>query len=125
MLNLNVRFTELPADCLTTPLPNGKYDVWMRKGIGAEIKTDDNGDTYTEYHAEEEAYAQFDAPLDVLPGDPGYEAAYRAAVAWMPGQHEDEKPGELEVLRQRVDQLTAANDMLTECVLEMSAIIYV
>lgn len=125
MLNYNVRFMEMPADCMTAPLPNGKYDVWMRKGIGTEIKTTEDGDTYTEYYAEEEAYAQFDAPLDVLPGDPGYEAAYSAAVAWVPGQHEDETPGELEVLMQRVDQLTAANDMLTECVLEMSAIIYV
>lgn len=123
MLNYNVRFTEEPALCLTSALPDGTYDVWLRKNIGSEIKTDDNGDEYTEYYAEQEAYARMDEPFTLLPGDPGYNQAYEAVAAWEPSRSGD-GGDELALLKQRVDSLAASNDMLAECILEMSEIIY-
>ena len=125
MLNTNVRFMEEPAICLASALPDGKYDIWLRKGIGSEIKTDEEGNTFTEYYADVEAYGRFDSPLNILPGDPGYDEAFDTVAAWLPGVEDSDKPDEMEFLRQQVEQLTEANDMLTECVLEMSAMIYV
>lgn len=123
MLNHNVRFTEEPAICYTSALPDGTYDVWLRKGIHADTVIDENGDGIVEYIADEEAYARTSKPFTILPGDPGYDDAYAAVAAWEPG-NPGEKPDELKVLREKVDKLAASNEMLTECIMEMSEIIY-
>lgn len=123
MLNLNVRFTEEPAFLVMSALPDGRYDVWLRHGIGSETKSDENGEACVEYYAEREAYARLDEPFTLAPGDPDYDNAFERVAAWEPDKP-GEAPDEMKVLRDKVDKLTSSNEMLTECILEMSAILY-
>ena len=114
MLNTNVRYNEAPAAINVNILPDGSHDVWMRMGIGNERE---------EYYAEQEAYARLtgDVQKYLLPDD--FDAAFDEIASWRsfkPG----ELPDEMQVLREKVEALSSSNDMLTECILEMSAVIY-
>ena len=64
MVNYEVHYTAIPNDSDIMELPDGKYDVWMRKNIQQEQKKDDQGKKYTDYTADE-AYARLDVKPEI------------------------------------------------------------
>lgn len=99
MLNYNVTYTEAPAPTLIQRLPAGEYDVWLRKGVGSETKTDEQGGEFIEYYAEQEAYARLDSAPDLE----DFDAAFDAVAGWQPPKPE-EPADEVAELRKRLTE---------------------
>lgn len=101
-----VYYCEQPEPILYMPLPDGGADVWIRKNIEAATDNDEW------IWRADEVYLRTDMTLEKVTEN--FEDLFRALA------EEVEKPAPEE----RITALENENKMLTDCILEMSAIIY-
>jgi len=103
MLNYDVHYTAIPNDSDCMELPEGKYDVWMRKNIKQEQKKDEQGKKYIDYSADE-AYARLDAKPEITPEN--YDEMYNFVAVWTDGHsddHGDDKERDATIMQIRAD----------------------
>lgn len=137
MLNKDVYFEQATEDVVVMPLPDGKADVWIRRGIGSdEFDSFEEGEEIVVQHiAKEEAYARLDASeVSVKDIKKSLNKWFERVAAWEPPTPSGQSPQENEaflVMRQQVEslaskvgELTQQNEALTECLLEMSEEVY-
>lgn len=95
------QFTEMPQAIQYMPLPNGYADVWLRTNIRSDADADG-----TAVWLADEMYLRTELSLTEVQQQ--FDALVQKA-----------KP-----LDEQVAALVEANNMLTECILEMSELLY-
>ena len=119
-----VQYTNRPNQLDVIELPDGNFDIWCRKNISEKVM-EEGESKQTVYEVEEEAYG-FATPQqkhDIVDGHE-FDAIFNIVATWIPDHPEVHNIDPVEQLEKQVETLNQQNAMLTDCILELSTIVY-
>lgn len=112
-----VRCSEPLSPVRTAQRADGGTDIWIRKNIKGPLTEESEEGFSNAFYEAEEAFLRTGKAVSVADVEADFDGYWALAVTYSPNE-----PSPTD--KERIAQLEAQNAMLTECLLEMSEIVY-
>lgn len=112
-----VRCSEPLSPVRTARRTDGGTDIWLRKNIKGPLTEESEEGFSNAFYEAEEAFLRTEDAVSMEDVEADFDGYWQRAAAYAPN-----RPTPTE--KERIAQLEKQNELLTECLLEMSEIVY-